>query len=149
MADNYDATQGEGTHFKAKEIGGVLYPGLILYDEAGNDVAGWAITTGNIAISSLPGVVITTGNVYDESADKHLLRILEQVSVPVWYIPDSNALNVTGSVSVSSGTVTTVSTVTTVATVTNQTNLGGIPADPMVPALLNDVWANAIRANLT
>jgi hypothetical protein len=76
-------------------------------------------------------------SVHDAGSLDALTRILEQVSVPIWYDAATNSLKavVTGSV-----TATVAST-----TVTSE---GGIPSDPLIPSLLNMVWANSIRNNL-
>jgi hypothetical protein len=71
-----------------------------------------------------------------------LRQILAQLNLPLWYVAASNALNTV----IASGTVTTVSTVTSV---TNQAQIGGITADPVIPSLLNDVWANSVRSLLS
>ena len=78
--------------------------------------------------------------VYDEGNNLALTRILEQVTQPLYYDPTTNSIRMivanTPAVTISSGTVT------------NQTQIGGIPADPVVPSLLNEVWATSIRSLL-
>jgi hypothetical protein len=72
-----------------------------------------------------------------------LLSILES---PVWLNKTSNALQtllLTGSTTAVTGTLTAVTTVT------GLTNIGGISADMVVANQLNELWAVAVRANLS
>ena len=62
LADNYTATQGSGTTFAAKNIGGVLYPWWIPANSSGTEL----FTSGNAAYVQFPSAqsvsaVITTG----------------------------------------------------------------------------------------
>lgn len=76
-----------------------------------------------------------------------LRTLLQQVALPSWYDPSTNALRVgTTAVTVSSGTVTTV---TTVATVTNLTNFGTNAADVMTRDISINTWANNSRRTIT
>jgi len=65
-----------------------------------------------------------------------LNTIKDAVTNPVWYSAAANALQITGGVSVSSGTLTTL---------TNQTNIGGISADLMVENNTEQTWALSNR----
>ncbi len=64
----------------------------------------------------------------------------------------SNRLSVdvnSGTVAISSGTVTTVSTVTTVATLTNLTNIGNVNSFSLMKDSARNAYSNSIRANLS
>jgi len=74
---------------------------------------------------------------YDEGNNLLLREILDQLNIPLWLDMANNALR--------TSIVTTIGTLTTL---TNQSQIGGITADPVVPSLLNDVWANSVRSLL-
>jgi len=77
---------------------------------------------------------------YDEGAYKTLLRILEQLSIPVWYDPATNSIK-----SVVTGAVTATMSSTVASGVTA---IGGIPADPVVKEALNQTWFLGVRGLL-
>jgi len=81
-----------------------------------------------------------TQPVFDEGNNIILRELLDQNNIPLWYDATTNRLQ-----TVTTGTLTTVTTVTTVTTLTGQTNIGGIPADPQIPSLLNQTWQQGVR----
>lgn len=136
-----------------------------------------AITPGagaNIAVDIVPGgiaVPVTKLGVGEDGVDPvlvsetnpipvrgdvlDLIAMLLQTLVRSDGTPDASGrkrVNVeTGSVAISSGTVTTVTTVTTCASVTalvDQTSIGGAPAREQIPALMR-FGADAILSRIT
>ena len=68
------------------------------------------------------------------------------------FMPDTSGRNrvnlETGTVAISSGTLTGVTTVTTTGTLTNQTNIGGLAANPQIPYLMM-LGGDNLRRNIT
>jgi hypothetical protein len=77
------------------------------------------------------------GTVFDGGNNLVLRELLESTNMPLYYDPATNSIKalVTGSV-----TATVASTTVTA--------YSGIPADPLIPSLLNLAWAQNIRSLL-
>lgn len=146
MADNIGYTPGSGATVAADEIGGVLYQRM-------KPVVG----VDGVAVD------VSNDNPMPMNAIGELMETIQSLRIAIQSLtrtvglsmPDTSGrlrANVeTGSVAISSGTVTTVTTVTTCSTVsalTNQTQIGGHPATEQVPALMN-IAASSIRRNIS
>jgi hypothetical protein len=146
MADNVGYTPGSGATVAADEIGGVLFQRV--KPTFGNDGEAVDVSANNPMPVGAVGELMETIQAL-RIAIQSLTRSIGQT------LPDTSGrlrANVeTGSVAISSGTVTTVSTVTTCSTVTtlsNQTQIGSFSASEQIPALLS-MAAASIRRNIT
>lgn len=146
MADNVGYTPGSGATVAADEIGGVLFQRM--KPTIGDDGQAVDVSANN------PMPVGAVGELM-ETIQALRIAIQSLTRTVGLSMPDTSGrlrANVeTGSVAISSGTVTTVSTVTTCSTVsalTNQTQIGGHPAIEQVPALMN-IAASSIRRNIS
>jgi hypothetical protein len=146
MADNVGYTPGTGATVAADDIGGVLYQRVKL--ATGAD--GTATDVG--PSSGLPVEVVTNGEMAEQLEAIRLLLATLTGSIGRVYPDASNrmrvifdaapAVTVTGSVSITSGTVTTVSTVSAI------TDFNGTRAD--LPARsLSALTADSLRRNIT
>jgi hypothetical protein len=146
MADNVGYTPGAGATVAADEIGGVLFQRVkptIGIDGQAVDVS---------ADNPMP-----IGAVGELMETIQALRIaIQSLTRTVGLsLPDTSGrlrANVeTGSVAITSGTVTTVNTVTTCSAVTtlgNQTLIGGVQATDQIPALMR-ISASSLRQNIS
>lgn len=102
---------------------------LIIYDDGATALTDTELRTSDV-------------NTYDEGSYELLIRVLEQVSIPIWYSPTANALMV------SQAGTWTISTLNTVTTVTGITNVGGDSAAGAGPTFGQENWGVCIRSRL-
>lgn len=146
MPDNVGYTPGSGATVAADEIGGVLFQRM--KPAIGDDGQAVDVSANN------PMPIGAVGELM-ETIQALRIAIQSLARTVGLSMPDTSGrlrANVeTGSVAISSGTVTTVSTVTTcstVSTLTNQTQIGGHPAIEQIPALMC-IAASSIRRNIS
>lgn len=145
MADNVGYTPGSGATVAADEIGGVLFQRM--KPTIGDDGQAVDVSANNPMPIGAVGELMETIQAL-RMAIQSLARSIGQAT------PDTAGrlrANVeTGSIAISSGTVTTVSTVTTCSTVsalTNQTQIGGLAATEQIPSLMR-LGADSLRRNI-
>jgi hypothetical protein len=107
--------------------------------------------------ASQPVTLASDQGALSVSVDTELIETLQSVRMAMEllaaqssrFMPDVSGRNrvaiESGGVTISSGTVTTV---TTVSTLSNQTSMGGIAANPQIPALMT-LTADNLRRNIT
>lgn len=87
----------------------------------------------------------------EQTTLREVSEAIEELASRLAFLPGVRGIAADLRVTLLSGVVTTVTTVgtvttvTTVSTVTNQTNIGGNPATPQIPALMNQA---AILSNI-
>ncbi len=108
----------------------------------------------------MPAQEIIPSDIALETTQESSLEILNAIRMALSviaaqtsrFMPDTSARNrvngETGTVAISSGTLTTVTTVSTLSTLSNQTSIGGIAANPQIPSLMM-LTADNLRRNIT
>jgi len=150
MADNIGYTPGAGATIAADDIGGVLHQRVKV--GIGGDGVATDISTSNPMPITAPNAITTqeTGELVEalevlRMAVQSLNRSIGQT------LPDTAArmrVNIETGNNITITTLPTLANVTTLATLSNQTQIGGIPANDQVPALLC-LAAQGLRRNIS
>lgn len=150
MADNIGYTPGTGATIAADDIGGVLHQRVKV--GIGADGVATDISTANPMPITAPNAITTqeTGELVEalevlRMAVQSLNRSIGQI------LPDTAArmrVNIETGNNITITTLPTLANVTTLATLSNQTQIGGIPANDQVPALLC-LAAQGLRRNIS
>lgn len=138
MADNFQGTDFSGApvDLASDEIGGVHHPRL---------KAGFGADGEYSDVSPENPLPVASDELVQISI--LLSRIIDAVSALSPDVANRLRVNVeSGTVTISSGTITTVTTVTTVATLTNQAQMGGIAANQQIP-IMNLLGEGDLRRN--
>ena len=150
MADNIGYTPGAGATIAADDIGGVLHQRVKV--GIGGDGVATDISTSNPMPITAPTAITTqeTGELVEalevlRMAVQSLTRSIGQT------LPDTAArmrVNIETGNNITITALPTLANVTTVATVSNQTQIGSIPANEQVPALMC-LAAQGLRRNIS
>jgi hypothetical protein len=85
----------------------------------------------------------------DTNLEFMLHILLDLLSNPVWLNAALNALQVSQATAANLNCTASIAGAQTLATLTNVAQHGAVPADPLVPGMMDAAWGSDIRAILT
>ena len=150
MADNIGYTPGAGATIAADDIGGVLHQRVKV--GIGADGVATDISTANPMPITAPSAITTQLNGEALEALEALRMAVQSLNRSIGQtLPDTAArmrVNIETGNNITITTLPTLANVTTLATLSNQTQIGGIPANDQVPALMC-LTAQGLRRNIS